>query len=174
MIATKFYTWPNSGVVEWKNLQWCDGQKANYIDMNFPWNLNSDKKIINASWPCVTYIYICHEKQLPFPSDRICVINPSVSLTTLGRELLTHWGQGKMNAILQMTFWNGFSWMKIHESGLRFVPKVRIYYILALVWIMAWRRPGDKPLPEPMMVCLLAHIWVTRHQWVKQCQSQMS
>ena len=31
---------------------------------------------------------------------------------------------------------------------------------------MAWRRPGDKPLPEPMLVSLLTHICVTRPQWV--------
>ena len=29
---------------------------------------------------------------------------------------------------------------------------------------MAWRRPGDKPLSEPMMVSLLKHICVTRPQ----------
>ena len=34
------------------------------------------------------------------------------------------------------------------------------------VVIMAWRRPGDKPLSEPMMVNLLTHICVTRPQWV--------
>ena len=32
---------------------------------------------------------------------------------------------------------------------------------------MVWRRPGDKPLSEPMMVSLLTHICVTRPQWVK-------
>ena len=32
---------------------------------------------------------------------------------------------------------------------------------------MAWRRPGDKPLSEPMMVRLLTHICITRPQWVK-------
>ena len=31
---------------------------------------------------------------------------------------------------------------------------------------MAWRRPGDKPLSEPMLVSLLKHIYVTRPQWV--------
>ena len=31
---------------------------------------------------------------------------------------------------------------------------------------MACRRPGDKPLSEPMMVSLLTHICVTRPQWV--------
>ena len=39
--------------------------------------------------------------------------------------------------------------------------------IPALVQIMAWRRPGDKPLSEPTMVSLLMHIWVTWPQWVK-------
>ena len=32
---------------------------------------------------------------------------------------------------------------------------------------MAWRRLGDKPLFEPMMVILPTHICVTRPQWVK-------
>ena len=31
---------------------------------------------------------------------------------------------------------------------------------------MAWRRPGDKPLFEPMMVSLLTHICITRPQWI--------
>ena len=33
---------------------------------------------------------------------------------------------------------------------------------------MAWCRPGDKPLSEPMMVNLLMHICVTRPQWVTE------
>ena len=33
---------------------------------------------------------------------------------------------------------------------------------------MAWRRPCDKPLSEPMMVSLLAHICGPRPQWVMQ------
>ena len=31
---------------------------------------------------------------------------------------------------------------------------------------MAWRRPGDKPLSEPMMVRSPTHICVARPQWV--------
>ena len=50
--------------------------------------------------------------------------------------------------------------------SLKFVPKVRINNIPSLVQIMAWRRPGDKPLFEPMMVSLPTHICVTRPQWV--------
>ena len=50
--------------------------------------------------------------------------------------------------------------------SLKFVPKGLINNILALVLIMAWRRPGDKPLSEPMMVNLPTHICVIRPQWV--------
>ena len=52
------------------------------------------------------------------------------------------------------------------KKSLRFFPKVRINNIPALLHIMAWRRPGGKPLSEPMMVSLLTHICVTRPQWV--------
>ena len=63
-------------------------------------------------------------------------------------------------------FENENEWISPRIS-LKFVPKVRINNIPALVHIMAWRRPGDKPLSEPMMVSLLTHICVTRPQWVK-------
>ena len=53
------------------------------------------------------------------------------------------------------------------KISLTFAPKAPINNISALVQIMAWRRPGDKPLSEPMMVSLLTHICVTRPQWVK-------
>ena len=32
--------------------------------------------------------------------------------------------------------------------------------------IISWHRPGDKPLPEPVMVSWLTHIYVTRPHWV--------
>ena len=35
---------------------------------------------------------------------------------------------------------------------------------------MAWCRPSDKPLSEPMMASLLTHICVTRPQWVNKPQ----
>ena len=53
------------------------------------------------------------------------------------------------------------------KFSLQFGPKVPIDDIPALVQIMAWRRPGDKPLSELMMVRLPTHICVTRHQWFK-------
>ena len=50
--------------------------------------------------------------------------------------------------------------------SLKFVPKGQIKNIPSLVQIMAWRRPGDKPLFEPMLVNLVTHICITRPQWV--------
>ena len=53
------------------------------------------------------------------------------------------------------------------KISLKFVPKDRINNILALVKMMTWHRPGDKPLSEPIMVTLLTYVCVTRHQRVK-------
>ena len=75
-------------------------------------------------------------------------------------------GRHFADAILKCIFLNENAWISLKIS-LKFVPKVRINNIPALVQIMAWRRPGNKPLSEPMMVSLLTHICVTRPQWVK-------
>ena len=52
--------------------------------------------------------------------------------------------------------------MNAIKISLNFVPKGPINNISALVHIMAWRRPGDKPLSESMMLSLLTHICVTQ------------
>ena len=54
------------------------------------------------------------------------------------------------------------------KISLKFAPEGPINNIPAMVQIMAWRRPGDKPLSEPMMVSFPTHMGVTRPQWVKQ------
>ena len=51
--------------------------------------------------------------------------------------------------------------------SLKSVSKDLINIIPALVQIMAWRHPGDKPISELMMACLLTHICVTRPHWVR-------
>ena len=62
------------------------------------------------------------------------------------------------------TFSNAFSWMKIYtfwfKTLLKFVSKVSVNYIPALVQILAWRRLGDKPVSEPMIISLLTHLCV--------------
>ena len=42
-----------------------------------------------------------------------------------------------------------------------------INHLPALVQIMVWHRPGDKPLSEPMMVRLPIHIYATRPWWIE-------
>ena len=67
--------------------------------------------------------------------------------------------------VLKCIFLNENVWISL-KIPLKFVPRGPINNIPALLQIMAWRRPGDKPLSEPMMVSLLTHICVTRPQWV--------
>ena len=62
-------------------------------------------------------------------------------------------------------FFNENAWMSIKIS-LTFVLKGPINNIPVLVQIMTWRRLGDKPLSEQMVVRLPTHICVTRPQWV--------
>ena len=63
--------------------------------------------------------------------------------------------------IFKCIFVNENVWISIKFS-LNIDPDGPIDNIPALVQILAWRRLGDKPLSEPMMVLLLTHICVTR------------
>ena len=56
---------------------------------------------------------------------------------------------------------NQNAWMSLKIS-----LKVQITNIPALVQIMAWRRPVDKLLSEPIIVSLLTHMCITQPQWV--------
>ena len=89
----------------------------------------------------------------------------SFSSTTnlLSPHDLTHWGCDKMAAIFQMAFSDVISRMKM-----------KIYNVWALVQLMAWHWPGDKPLSEPMMVRLLMHVFVTCPQWFNCLDKHLS
>ena len=69
--------------------------------------------------------------------------------------------------IFQWIFLNENVWISIYIS-VKFVPGCPIKNIPTLVQVRAGRRPGDKPLSEPMMVRLPTHICVTQPQWVKE------
>ena len=90
----------------------------------------------------------------------------SVSVTTLNTLRPRQDGRRFPDDIFKCIFLNENARISLKKS-LKFVPRVGINNIPALVQIMAWRRPGGKPLSEPMMVSLPTHIWVTRSQWVK-------
>ena len=104
-------------------------------------------------------------------------IHHAFAIHTIIKNTYTEWGllnilrprqNGRYFAddIFKCIFLNVNAWISLKIS-LKFVPRVRINNIPSLIQIIAWRRPGDKPLSEPMMVSLLTHICVTRPQWVK-------
>ena len=73
--------------------------------------------------------------------------------------------------IFKCIFLNENVWIPIKIS-LKFVPKGPINNIPAMVQIMAWRRPGNKPLSEPMVVSLPTHICIARPQWGQYMQNK--
>ena len=68
---------------------------------------------------------------------------------------LTHLPPDKMVDILSDDIFKGIFLNKnariLIQNSLKFVPKSPIDNRPALVQVMAWRRRGDKPLPEPML-----------------------
>ena len=75
----------------------------------------------------------------------------------VGLNVLTNWRWDKMATILQTMLLNTLVNENIKipiKISLNFVPDGSINNIPALVQIMVWRHPGNKPLSEPMMVSL--------------------
>ena len=96
----------------------------------------SRKSFINPSGPC-------YNMRIVFPGIGIPMIN-----TLRPRQD----GRYFADDVLKCIFLNENVWISLN--------------IPALVQIMDWRRPGDKPLSEPMLVIVPTHICVTWPQWV--------
>ena len=106
---------------------------------------------------------------LPFhDSENIQVYLTEVILISISLNSLRPRQNGRHfpDDIFKCIFLNENVGISINIS-LKFVPKGPVDNIPALGQIMAWRRPGNKPLSEPMMVSLPMHICVTRPQWLK-------
>ena len=112
------------------------------------------------------------QQNVIYINDKYCAlvelqINDIIMLGMIGA--LTHWGRQNDNNFAETIFWltilNRNVQIAINNS-IQFVPKSPINNIPVLVQTMAWGRPGDRPLSEPMMVSSLTHICVTRPQWV--------
>ena len=89
-----------------------------------------------------------------------------------GLRELKHSGRDKIADIFPMKF--SYIYIFLNQNVglsinilLNFDLKGQITNIPTLVQTVAWRRPYDKPLSEPMPVYLLSHICVTRPQRVK-------
>ena len=90
----------------------------------------------------------------------ICVTRPEWVNTLRPRQNGRHFADDTFKSI----FLNENVIISIKIS-LKVDHKGPINNIPALVQIMAWRLPGDKPLSEPRMIRLPTHICVTRPQW---------
>ena len=111
---------------------------------------------------CSVLLNIFHGRiQFQFRTMHLKCINHTSFHTLRPRQNGRHF----VDDIFKCIFVNENLWIPI-TIILKFVPKGPINNIPSLVQIMAWRRPGDKPLSEPMMVRLPTHICVTRPQWV--------
>ena len=60
------------------------------------------------------------------------------------------------------------------QISFNYAPRSPIDNKPALVQVMAWRRTGNKPLPEPMMTSSVTHICGTRGRWVNLVQTKGS
>ena len=74
------------------------------------------------------------------------------------RSFFSYWDQDKMAAIfaddIVKCIFLHENYCILFQISLKFVPKASIDNIPALVQMMAWHQPGNKPLSEPMMVRL--------------------
>ena len=95
----------------------------------------------------IVYLW-CHWSRCPFWN--VLMFDWTEALNTLRPKQN---GRHFADDIFKRIFLNENVWIPIKIS-LKFVPKDPINNIPALVQIMAWRRPGDKPLSESMMVSL--------------------
>ena len=121
---------------------------------------------------CLCTYSVCNIKQLisnlpVYHNRRSEVIKTMVVNSLRPRQNGRHFADDVFKCI----FLNENVWILLKIS-LKFVPKGPINNMPSLVQVMTWRRPGDKPLSEPMLVSLLTHISVTRpislDMWDKQ------
>ena len=113
------------------------------------------------------YDYQANSLKIYTSVDASCITCPSTCpLLTMFYTLRPRQnGRHFPDDIFKCIFLTEDVWISI-EISLKFVAKGKISNIPSLFQIMAWHRPGDKPLSELMMVSLLTHICVTRPQWV--------
>ena len=135
--------------------------------ITFPWpNFNDGlvKKKYSQEAPHSTPVRLQYRESVIRSTHALCYAPANTFLNTLGPRQN---GRYFPDDIFECIFMKENIWIPIKIS-LKFVPKSPINNIPALYQIMAWRRPGDKPLSEPMLVRLPTHICVTRPQWVNK------
>ena len=136
------------------------GLKLNHVSKRGPWYFIKQHQYVFTSYNLSTLKWCWFQESstiawLSYKVDTM-VINP-----LRPRQNGRHFNDDTLNRI----FLNDIVRISIKIS-MKFVPKGPINTIPALVQILAWRRPGNKPLSEPIMNSLPTHICVTRPQWI--------
>ena len=114
------------------------------------------RKVTLPQCHCST-VFQCRYENRGISSAGLVQIRKSCLVNIVCTASLTLLSLDKMPAISQTKFPNAFIRVKKRMSikiSLKFVPKGPINNIPALVQIMAWRRPGHKPLSEPLLTQL--------------------
>ena len=142
--------WPFVREINWPPV---DSQRRAYADLKYFFYVGPNKLL---SMPLM--LHHCNDLTTTLFNKGSC--KWEVSINTLRRRQN---GRHFPDDIFKCIFLNENVWISI-KIPVKFVPKGPINNIPALFQIMAWRRPGDKPLSETMMVTLLTHICVTRPQ----------
>ena len=112
--------------------------------------------------PHEEYNRVCHPAAIAGATILVPCHVMTMSLQWLNFNTLRSWGNGQHFAdnIFKCIFFNENAWILIKIS-LKFVPMGPINNTPALVQIMDWRWPGNKPLSEPMMVNIPTHIYAS-------------
>ena len=116
----------------------------------FVWQMASNAEIVSIWWR--HHDERC--KQMLYSLHKINTLRPRLNCRHCPYDILK-W------IILNENVWTSL------KISLKVFPIGPINNTPALVQMMAWRRPDDKPLSEPMMVRLSTNICDTRPQWVE-------
>ena len=169
-IALWYFINQNYADNAWNCICYCSTTKFNHIHFKIGAKCSQIRSGLND----LTHQSHCHfvnlrTKSLMYSAAKIKMIGQLGPTTDKQIDTLSPRQNGRHfpDDIFKGIFFNENECISLRIS-LKIVPYVRINNIPALVQIMAWRRPGGKPLSGPMMVSLLTHLCVARPQWVNQ------
>ena len=155
---------------------WCSrlGQHNVFTELSFRDTVNVSHRINNGRlWNAIYTIRYMRELYQTFTGKISQWMAENVVMFTFNtlrpRQNERHFADDIFKCIFVNE--NVWIWVKISLKSVSMGP---INNIPALVQIMAWRRPGDRPLSEPMMVSLPTRICVTRPQWVNQVRTSFA
>ena len=133
-------------------------ERADLLELNMVSRINFLTYLWVQNWNLlqfflVSFLSLCSTQITILPMTRRR--NPRCIITYTLRTLRPRQdGRHFPDDIFKRIFLNENVWI-LTKISLKFVPRGPIYNIPALVLTMAWRRPGDKPLSEPMTVLFI-------------------